>query len=246
MLRTVDAWRLLASAPRQEGKPMRPRAALAALVFVPFLAVAQDSTPEATRPGADWSFGTGISFDVFTFPTPPLVLGAISSSSTSVPFVTASLERRLSGRTWLVVGVAGIVTRSRADVPAGGVGFARDDARQFYVTGGARRTVTRAGAPVEVSALFLAEAGVIDADQHSVVFTTDTRQEVTSWLAGANVGIAVDRELTGGLSLRVASPLLGARYYSSRLQEPGQPDTTGSGVSVRALLAPRLELRLAF
>jgi hypothetical protein len=229
---------------------MRPRAALAVLAFVPLLAVAQDtspSTPETIRAGGDWSFGAGVSFGVIAFQTGSLVgISGITSSNTSVPVVTASLERRLSPRAWLVVGAAGIVSRNRADVPAGNAGFARDDSRQLYLTVGVRRPVTRAGAPVEVSALFLAEAGAIDADQHAVVFTTEARQDVTYWLAGANVGIAVDRELTGGLSLRVASPLLGAVYYRSRVQESGQPDMTGNGVSVRALLAPRLELRLAF
>jgi len=224
---------------------MRARAALAALVFAPLVAVAQapsPTAPEATRPEAEWSFGSGVSFEVFGFSGS--TLGGLIIAD--VPVVTGSLERRLSGRTWLVLGGSGSVSRNRSDVPVDAVGFARDDARQFIVSGGVRRAITRVGAPVEVSGLILAEAGAVDAEQRFVSPGLERRQDMTSWLAGASVGIAVDRELTGGLSLRVASPLLGGRYTRSRVEEAGQPDRTGSGLSVRALLAPRLELRLAF
>jgi hypothetical protein len=54
------------------------------------------------------------------------------------------------------------------------------------------------------------------------------------------------RELTGGLSLRVATPLVGVAYEESRTEVEGQPRRSGTDFSVRALLAPRLELRLAF
>jgi hypothetical protein len=99
---------------------------------------------------------------------------------------------------------------------------------------------------VEVSLLLLAEAGVADADVHFVGGATEQRQDATAWVAGVNAGIAVDRVLAGGLSLRVASPLLGASYTWERLDEPGQPRREGSGLHASALLAPRLELRLAF
>ncbi len=233
---------------------MRARAALAVLIVAPFVAAAEGTPPPAAegtpppaaeRTGAapEWTFGAGVSFDLFGLPAPSLLSGAFNAS---VPTVTASLERRLSARNWLVLGAAGGVTRNRMDVPAGGFGFSRDDARQLFVTAGVRRALTRPGRLAEVSAVFLAEAGLVDAEQQQVSFSSDIRQDLTSWLVGANAGIAVDRELTGGLSLRVASPLLGARYLRSRVTAPGQPERTGRSLSVAAILAPRLELRLAF
>jgi hypothetical protein len=228
---------------------MRTVAALAALVLVPFLAVAQE--PSAQPPGEAsrqplWSFGTGVSVNVIGFPT---VLGPVSGSgvaSIAVPGVTASLERKVSDRTWLALGVLGLVSRNRDDIPPGGFGVTRDDARQLVVTAGVRRPLTRAGAPVEVSALVLAEGGIVDADFRMVSGDSETRQDLTTWLAGAEVGIALDRVLTGPLSLRVASPLLGAQYARTEIDVEGRPGRTTTGFSAQVLLAPRLELRLAF
>jgi hypothetical protein len=223
---------------------MRLHAALAALVVAPLAAVAQTPPPtvaEATAAEADWSFGAGVSFGVFVSSAS---LGGLAAVSTGVPVVAASLERRLSDRTWLVLGGAGAVSRDRVAFTA--YGEARADSRSLYLTAGVRRVLTRAGAPVDVSILALGEAGVADADQRSVLAGSEALQEMTSWLAGASAGIAVDRELTGGLSLRVASPLLGVTYARSRYESAGQPAPTASSFSVRALLAPRLELRLAF
>jgi hypothetical protein len=232
---------------------MRIRATVAALLFAPILAVADPAADPAaapaaaeTRPiGSDWTFGTGVGFAVLDFPT-PIVASSLFGTTTFVPIVGASLERRISDRAWLVLGAFGIVTRNRDEVPEGEFGTARDDSRQLYVTAGVRRPITRAGAPVEVSAVLLAEGGIVDADQRIAQPTEDESRDVRSWLAGANAGIAIDRELTGGLSLRVASPLVGARYMRSTIEVAGQPGRTASDVSVQALLAPRLELRLAF
>ncbi len=99
--------------------------------------------------------------------------------------------------------------------------FTRDDALSFYLTAGMRRILTRAGAPVDVSVLVLAEAGVVDADQRFVYLGSETRQDVTSWLAGAGAGVAVDRELTGGLSLRVASPSSRSPTCGTASRRPG-------------------------
>jgi len=78
------------------------------------------------------------------------------------------------------------------------------------------------------------------------VAAIERRADVTSWLAGANAGLAVERELTGRLSLRIASPLLGASYSRERVEEVGQPAQTARVFSIQAIIAPRLELRLAF
>jgi len=162
-----------------------------------------------------------------------------------VPVVAASLERRLSTRTWLALGVSGTFARARGDVPPGSFGVAKDDARQLYLTAGLRQVLTAPGAPMDFSILARLEGGVARADQH-YVSGGDVNQKLSAWLAGADLGIAVDRELTGGLSLRVATPLVGVAYEESRTEVEGQPRRSGTDFSVRAILAPRLELRLAF
>lgn len=230
----------------------RLQTVVAALFFAPFLASAQVPAPpalEATRPAAEWSFGGGVSYGLFTSSvsslSPPFP-GVSGLANAGVQVATASLERRLSNRTWLVLGAAGSATRRRGDVPVDAYGYSRDDSRSLYFTGGVRRVLNDAGAPVVVSVLILAEAGFGAAEQRYTNTASQTRQDVTSLLAGGNAGIAFDRELTGGLSLRVASPLLGVGYARDRIALAGQPERTASRFSGSALLAPRLELRLAF
>lgn len=88
---------------------MRFHAALAALVAAPFVAVAQvpaASSSDATLRDQGWSFGGGVAFEWFALPVSSFggTSGLISSSAI-IPAVGASLERRLSGRTWLALGV---------------------------------------------------------------------------------------------------------------------------------------------
>jgi hypothetical protein len=164
-----------------------------------------------------------------------------------MPAVSASLERRLSDRTWLVVGGNGTMQRFREDEAISSYSYPRDDSRYLAVTGGVRRILTRPGAVVQVSLVALGMAGVVDLDRRYVdYYGVSTSTAETSWYAGANAGIALDRELTDGLSLRVASPLLDATYSWSRRDVTGAARQHSSGLSVSALLAPRLELRLAF
>ena len=220
----------------------------AALLLAPLSAFAQSPTPppEGFPAGpAQWSLGAGWS---------PGYVSVISSAPTSLgfvsppvlPAVTASLERRLGERTWLVLGVFGAVGRQRQDVPPGGFGLSQDDATQLFVNAGVRWIVTVPGAPVDVSFLGLLEGGGAGWDQAVVSAGAETQLKTTAWRVGASIGIAIDRELTRGLSLRVATPLLGASYAWTRAEPAGQPPQEGSDFSVAAVIAPRLELRLAF
>jgi prepilin-type N-terminal cleavage/methylation domain-containing protein len=59
-------------------------------------------------------------------------------------------------------------------------------------------------------------------------------------------GVAIDRELTGALSLRVATPIVGAWYARTETKLTGQPTQDGEELGAGLMLAPSLELRLAF
>ncbi len=236
--------------------------AVALCVLFPIAALAQTSVPAppASEPAAAgptaerdarWSIGAGVAFTTTTIlgTSPVGVLGV----QPSVPGVAASLERRLSERTWLVLGVSGTIDRQKQELPSGTTGTSRNDVNQLALGAGARYVVTPAGAPVDVSAVALAEGGVVSGrtDSSALEFTgggfttTSTTYDTSGWSLGANLGIAVDRVLTGALSLRVATPLVGATYTSTRTKVSGQT-LDGSDFSASVIIAPRLELRLAF
>jgi hypothetical protein len=229
---------------------------LAALLVAPLLAAAQEAppappstaaSPASTQPSTaaptpQWSFGGGISYVIYSGP-----VSLATASALFVPAASASLEHRLSDRTWLVAGVFGSVQRYRADFPTGSAGTTRDDARTLSLTGGVRRVLTRPGAIVQVSLVALGEAAIGDGERNYVNYSgPSVATDATSWSVGANAGFALDRELTDGVSLRVASPLLGASYHWTMVDQVGAPRRQGSGFYVNALLAPRLELRMAF
>jgi hypothetical protein len=67
-----------------------------------------------------------------------------------------------------------------------------------------------------------------------------------AWGVGLTLGLAVERELTSGLSLRVATPLVGASWSRSTLDSSADGLTTSEGGGASLILAPSLELRLAF
>lgn len=241
---------------------MRP---IALLALLPLAAFAQPSDPAPAAPapaqvpaavaaapeGARWSMGFGIFSGSGTFgPLGYPYLGGYYAPT--VPGVTASLERRLSDPLWLVLGVNGSIGRYDQDLAQGDTGLTRYDVNQLAVEGGLRYLLTRAGGIVDVSAVALAEAGIVDAELDRVEYAgsitalDEVTYDSTGWLVGANVGVAVDRVLTGGLSVRIATQLVGATYLSTRTRITDSGTLDGEDFSVRAQIAPRLELRLAF
>jgi hypothetical protein len=222
---------------------MRPRAvlaAIAALVFAPALALAQEPVPPT---GGDWSLGAGVTF--FTTFTATATIGFPLINELNMPAADASLERRISPRTWLVLGVFGAVTQQQMDPPFGSSRTQQEE-RWLTFTGGVRRVLTAPGAPVDFSLLFLAQAGYADIDVRFVGGGVEERAQATGWSAGGRMDLAIDRVLTGGLSLRIASPILTGSWNELAIEEEGVPDRDGDGFTVGALIAPRLELRLAF
>ena len=220
----------------------------AALLLLPLSTFAQSPTqpPEASRAApAQWSLGAGWSPGYASVITTSGYTPWVSAIL-ALPAVTASLERRLGERTWLALGVSGSLDRRHHEVPPYAVGASADDLSQIFVTAGVRQVVTAPGAPVDVSLLGLADGGVTEWNLTLVSGGVESPLKSTAWRVGVSIGLAIDRELTGGLSLRVASPLLYAAYARSHAEPAGQPTQEGESFSVAALIAPRLELRLAF
>lgn len=247
--------------------------ALLVASLVPAIALAEDPPPSSAPPASadsgtpqpqppaqaqaqaqaqarpQWSFGGGISYGLFGYGLGTTV--DLYSSVVFLPALTASIERRVSPRSWFVLGLSGNATRTRRDIPDGSAGSGREDSRQLLMSAGVRRPLTRAAAPMEVSLVVLAQGGIFDGEErfdrrYTLSTLSSEAQDVTAWFAGAELGLAIDRELADGLTLRVASPLVDGRYERASARKAGSPDTRSSTVSVSAVLAPRLELRLLF
>lgn len=207
-------------------------------------------SPGAPAPAAEpgpWSLGAGVGFYGWSS-----LAGVGAYPGARMPFVapqaaaSASLERRVGDRSWLVVGASGGVGSSREDVPAGSYGYPRADYRQLAIDGGLRRALTPRGAPVEVSLLALAQLGYHWQDATRAESPAPRKSVTDAWSAGANLGLSVDRELSPGLSLRVATPLAVLSWDQWRETTAGTAALTGHQLSLGVTLAPRLELRLAF
>lgn len=241
---------------------MRP---IALVVLLPLAAVAQTSSPEPAAPPATpvvssatagaWSLGAGVGFQTFALGSSPYFVSSTLSGlylpRPTAPTATASLERRLSARTWLVLGVNGSYDRDRQDLAPQSTGLSKLDISELALAAGVRHVVTRAGAPVDVSIDARANAGGTrwkgeGAFYSSGVGPVEATFEQSAWRAGATFGVAVDRALTGALSLRVATPIVGAWYARTETKVSGQPTEKGDELFAGLALAPSLELRLAF
>jgi hypothetical protein len=164
----------------------------------------------------------------------------------SVPAATMSLERAIGPRTWLLLGASGAIGRYRSDVSEGNTDLSEEDYRQLALGVGVRQIVTSAGSPVDVSLVFLAEGGIIDSKLNWTGSFSRAPSQQTAWRLGASGGIAVDRELTRGLSVRVGTSVLGMTWTRYHTKLTDESNLWSSDVSVGLALAPYLELRLAF
>jgi hypothetical protein len=231
---------------------------LAVTLLVPSLALAQPA-PEAAAPvaagpapieEATWSIGAGLSFGGFVGMATSPPLGSSSSPLWSPYYgyeTTASIERRLAPRTWLVFGLAGGVNNLSYDPqPAGSGGPLDARKRVLTFTAGARQ-VAWSRSRFEVSVLGLIGAGWNDSHsryQQSTGAVTEMSDH--AWMVGLSAGLAIEFELTQGLSLRLATPLLRTNWRSGSVSQGGGATSSGHEFQVFAALEPRLELRLAF
>jgi len=218
------------------------------------------AAPVAAAPAEDpprWTIGGGVGLTVGqVFLNPPAVispLGVSSPSDTTIPVATFFVERRVGERTWLVFGAAGSVTRSYVDAPPASAfalnAVTKDESERGSLSVGLRRVVTRPGAIVDVSLQATVEGGYLHRQQELTTTAPTFSQQSTirdeGRYAAVTGGIAVERELTGGLGLRVSTPLVGASW--SKLDRKDDAGTrSGSSTSGFVTLSPRLELRLAF
>jgi hypothetical protein len=231
---------------------MRIAALTAVALLVPAAVAAADPEPSAPPP-ARWSIGAGVGGVLFG---DPIVFPGESPSS-GVPFVQASLERRIGRATWLVLGVNGSYEDSEAD-PFEGTGTGatiillgsalESDGWRGRVAAGLRRELTGAAAPFVVSGVLLATVGGISVERTFLAGSpaAEVREEGNGVVAGLSAGVAVDRELTRGLSVRISSQLLTTDWSWSEITSPGVPTREFRAFRAGVTLAPVLELRLAF
>jgi hypothetical protein len=234
-------------------------AALVSLCLVPSVALAEVAegpsaappsvaaapAPAAAEPTGPWSLGAGLGYVVYGSP----VFAASYPGYTNLPYaptVRASLERAVAPRWWLVAGASGFASRTRSDVQAGYTyPPTRSDATSLSISGGVRRALHAPGAPVTVSGLLLAQVGWTTARSDRAGAVPEV-QRGEALGVGLSAGLAVDRELLTGLSLRVATPVLAAMWTSQRLSSDVSGVARTKGGEVSLTLAPSLELRLDF
>jgi hypothetical protein len=192
-----------------------------------------------------WSIGAGVGWSSSISYSASWQTGVIVVDP-SVPKATVSLERTIGPRTRLVLGASGSIGRYRSDVPEGNTALEKNDYRQLSLGAGVRQIVTSAGAPVDVSLVFLAEGGILDSKLHWVAPYSVAPTQQTAWRLGASGGIAVDRELTRGLSVRVGTSVLGVTWTRRHTKLADENDLWSSEFSAGLDLEPYLELRLAF
>jgi hypothetical protein len=215
---------------------MRILVLAALLALAPAARAAEPSEPVASP---RWSLGAGINFGFVAIPASFSGSGVLLST----PAASATLERAIGPRSWLVFDLSGTYDRSTEDAPA----FSSDPSERtlglLLASAGLRRIVTPEGTPVDVSVLMLGSVGFGTTDSE---FVGSGREEAQTWLLGATAGLAVDRTLTTNLSLRISTSILGVSWSQSEIERTGAPDSGGDELRVQLQLAPALQLRLLF
>jgi hypothetical protein len=156
----------------------------------------------------------------------------------------------VSDRAWLVLGWAGSVTRNRTDTESAAVlptTKTKDDAELASLSVGLRRVMTRPGALVDFSLQATVDGGYVhefsqDKSTGGAQFDTRTNGRYVA----VTGGFALERELTGGLALRISTPLVAASWARAEVKNENLATRKGESTNLSLTLAPRLELRLAF
>jgi len=216
-------------------------------------AQAAEAPPAAAAPAADptapWSVGAGVGWGA-VYGSSYAYLGSLATSPPTAPTVRASLERAVAPGWWLELGFTGSASRLRGEkadasalISAGA--YTRDDQVLAAVNLGARHALTRPGAPVCVSMDLALVAGYYASHVDlTLVETVTSRSEAFTF--GLTAGLAVERELISGLSLRVGTSLASASWSRGRTENTTTGEVTQDGASASLTLSPWLELRQAF
>lgn len=192
-----------------------------------------------------WSIGAGLSFGGLSgwSLTPPVTgltgLTGLSVLTSVAPGVTTSLERSLGERLWLLVGLSGAIATSQRDA---GSSTSRGISGQI----GVRYVLTQPGAMADVSVLALLNGGLDDLSLSSANLAAGSVRGASNWSIGLSGGLAVERQLASGLSVRIATSLISAGYSRGKITYVDAADVMTTGFSAGLVLAPRLELRMAF
>jgi hypothetical protein len=226
---------------------------LGALTVAALVAGAPAAALAEPAESANWTIGAGIQAGGYVLlpsqSTAVSTIGLVPLGSTVVPAATLFLERRVGDRTWLVLGWTGSVNRTSADPPSPQSSFAvitKDDTEVASVSAGLRRVVTGPGAIVDVSLQATVEGGYFHEVQRlTAPDGTETETHFTGGYTAVNGGIAVERELTNGLAVRISTPLVSASW-SKVTTSDAAASRHGESSGVALTLAPRIELRLAF
>jgi len=145
----------------------------------------------------------------------------------------------LGERLWLLVGLSGAIATSQRD---SGPSTSRGISGQI----GTRYVLTRSGAIAEVSVLALLNGGFDDLSYSSANLAAGWVRGMSNWNIGLSGGLAVERQLASGISVRIATPLISAGYSRGKITYVDAADVMTTGFSAGLVLAPRLELRLTF
>jgi hypothetical protein len=196
---------------------------------------ASESVSKESEPPS-WSLGTGLFVPTSLYVSIPNGLGQVSQV-VSVPIGgLVSVERRLFGQTWLLVTANGSISWIHPDSPG-----LLPPARTIAVSGDfGLRYALNPGDAFVVSMFLLGGVGYM---RTSVDYGLDSHAETK--LVQAFVGAALDRELIGGLLLRLSARLLSVQKSWSTVVSSGT-ELRQADERVSFSVTPGLELRYLF
>ena len=226
---------------------------LSALCVVASLLAADaelEPAPVVERPG--WSIGAGLSFAALRVGTDD------GSAFRDIPNATLAVERRLAGRTWLLLGLRGGINEDKTSPevePVTMVSVVNSTTDQLVAVAlGVRQSLLPVKAPVDVSVVAIASFGY-QREVRSQITTrpmplgppvVENRTTVNNrGTAGLGLGITVERTLIENLAVRFTLGLMQVSYSAGRVANTNNAQSV-STLSAGLALQPGLELRFYF
>jgi hypothetical protein len=226
--------------------------AVAFTCCVATVAAAQAPDPEGSD-AAPWSLGAQLGLNLVNVSAP-----AASQEPTppTIPTATVSLERELTSRVSLLVGVSGSAsTQSQTTplTPSMPTTITNiTDQEQVLVGAGARVQLLKPGSVIGFSVHAIGAFGYARAAVNvTEVFTgsppMSSKFEITSMLFTVRLGMALEHRVADRIGVRLALDLLQGSYSTGQLQMDMQMMmTTPTGFSAGLVFQPALEVRFYF